>query len=65
MSRKAEIIVLINNLTQGRDLKVFGEQRVNVLELNIALDGLTPARLATRSVAGRPNPSPKGEGEKK
>ena len=30
--------------TKGRDLAIFGEQRVNVLELNLALDEVTPAQ---------------------
>lgn len=37
-SRKADMIVLINRMTQERDLGLLGEQRVNVLKLNIALD---------------------------
>lgn len=36
--KKDEIIKLIGNLTEGRDLGVFGEPRVNVLKLNAELD---------------------------
>jgi K+-transporting ATPase ATPase C chain len=31
---------LINHHTQNRDLGIFGEQRVNILELNLALDAV-------------------------
>ncbi len=34
-----EVKAMIRNYTQGRDLRVFGEERVNVLKLNLALDG--------------------------
>jgi potassium-transporting ATPase KdpC subunit len=34
---------LINTVTQGPDLGVLGERRVNVLKLNMALDRLAPA----------------------
>lgn len=37
-ARKGEIIQLIRGLTEGRDLGVFGERRVNVLKLNAELD---------------------------
>ncbi len=38
ISKKADIIELINIMTENRDLKLFGEQRINVLKLNLALD---------------------------
>ena len=37
-AKKDEIIKLIGRLTEGPDLGVFGEPRVNVLRLNMALD---------------------------
>ena len=39
-SKKDEIIKLIGKLTEGRDLNVFGEPRVNVLRLNVELDNI-------------------------
>jgi K+-transporting ATPase ATPase C chain len=41
---EAEIIHLISEHTQGRTWGLLGEPRVNVLELNLALDGIHPAR---------------------
>jgi potassium-transporting ATPase KdpC subunit len=38
-SKKGAIIELIGRLTEGRDLGVFGEPRVNVLRLNRTVDG--------------------------
>lgn len=39
-SKKGAIIELIGRLTEGRDLGVFGEPRVNVLRLNAELDNI-------------------------
>ncbi len=39
----AQVTNLIAEHTQGRQLGVLGEQTVNVLDLNLALDRLSPA----------------------
>ena len=39
-AKKDAIIALIGRLTEGRDLGVFGEPRVNVLRLNAELDNI-------------------------
>ena len=39
-AKKGAIIALIGRLTEGRDLGVFGEPRVNVLRLNAELDNV-------------------------
>lgn len=37
---KLELINLVNKFTEGRDMNILGEERINVLLLNIALDKL-------------------------
>ena len=39
-TKKGAIISLIEKLTEGRDLGVFGEPRINVLKLNTGLDNI-------------------------
>ena len=39
----ADIQALVASQTENRDLGIFGEPRINVLLLNVALDRLTPA----------------------
>jgi potassium-transporting ATPase KdpC subunit len=39
---EAQVTEVVNSQIIGRDLGIFGEKRVNVLELNLALDALKP-----------------------
>jgi K+-transporting ATPase ATPase C chain len=39
---EGEIRKMVEHMTEGRDLGIFGEPRVNVLRLNLALDGRWP-----------------------
>jgi len=39
-----QVLDLINKNITGRDLAIFGEPRVNVLKLNLALDAAAPMK---------------------
>jgi K+-transporting ATPase ATPase C chain len=39
---ESQVADLIRSHTVGRDLGIFGDPRVNVLKLNLALDALAP-----------------------
>ncbi len=40
---EADVLARIEACTEGRDLGILGEPRVNVLRLNLALDGARDA----------------------
>ncbi len=39
---EAEVRILVQKFTKNRQFGIFGERRVNVLELNLALDAAHP-----------------------
>ncbi|PRI12037.1 potassium-transporting ATPase subunit C [Leucobacter massiliensis] len=53
-----EVERLVERCTSGPDLGLWGEARVNVVELNLALDGRVAARAPRRSAAPTPKRPP-------
>ena len=45
---EARVLALVEQHTSGRQLRIFGERRVHVLDLNLALDAAATARPAAR-----------------
>lgn len=45
---EAQVLALVEQHTSGRQLRIFGERRVHVLDLNLALDAAATARPAAQ-----------------